>query len=193
MLHAERLRVRKSTGCSATRLDTKHVIGFGTCRVAVGAGMAGCGAGKRRTVYEGIPLVCIIAITFSLILQSACASTDRAKPRIVSLPSPDNYPSTSTHVSAPLYDGEQDGEEMGAKSSAVKMATLALAQGIRSGSRIFHRLIGYMDGKAARVFRKYSSRLADELDSIANIPDITVIVVREKIFYFMTNTLILQL
>lgn len=78
---------------------------------------------------------------------------------------------------------------MGVKSWAVKKATRALAKGIRAGGRFFHQLIGELDAKAATFFRKHSNRIADELESIATIPDLTLIIVTEKISYFMTNVL----
>lgn len=118
-------------------------------------------------------LVCLAVLSFLILLQPGRAI---AGLHAVLPPSPAASP----------RDG---GEKTGVKRWAVKKATRALAAGIRAGGRILNQLIGYMDDKAAQIFRKYSDRIADELESIANIPDITVKIVREKIFYFLSGPL----
>lgn len=84
---------------------------------------------------------------------------------------------------------DNDKEAQGVKSWMAKKAVHLLADAIRHGGKAVHTVIGYLDDKAARVFHKHSGRIADGLDDIARIPDITVNVVGEKILYFMTGQL----
>lgn len=71
----------------------------------------------------------------------------------------------------------------------VKQAAHLLADAIRYGGKALEYLVRHLDGKAAKVFQKYSKRIANALDDIAEIPDVTVRIVKEKIISFMTNEL----
>lgn len=50
-------------------------------------------------------------------------------------------------------------------------------------------VIERLDKPAARAFKKHSRDIADELDKIAKIPDLTTRIVKEKLYYFLHGTL----
>lgn len=77
----------------------------------------------------------------------------------------------------------------GVKSWLIKQALELVATGIRKGGRVVQELISYMDASAARAFRKHSGAIADALDDIAQIPALSRRVVKDKLRYFLTNTL----
>lgn len=115
--------------------------------------------------------VCATVLT-AMMLGTGTATAGQAELCVVAL--------RSVH---PALPHEDDRVEMGVKSAAVKKAVRILAEAIRTGSGIVHRFIGFLDDEAARVFRNYSGRIADELDVIAKISDITVKVVKAKSIY----------
>lgn len=75
----------------------------------------------------------------------------------------------------------------GIKSWLVKQAVELLAGAIRHGSRLAELLIAKLDDKAAKAFREHSGDIARGLEDIAEIPDLTVGIVREKLRYFLTK------
>jgi hypothetical protein len=84
---------------------------------------------------------------------------------------------------------EAEGNVTGVKSLAVKKAVLAMVKGIRKGDRISNKLIGHLDNAALKAFRQHSGRIADGLEKISEIPDLTVKIVKEKSVNFMTREL----
>ena len=107
------------------------------------------------------------------------------------------HPITKTHAEAPSlsYDGHAPNTEhtspspTGVKSWLIKQALELIAMGIRKGSRVVQELVSYMDDAAARAFRKHSRAIADTLDDIVQIPDLSRRVVKDKLRYFLTHTL----
>ncbi|MED3603426.1 hypothetical protein P4472_16470 [Bacillus subtilis] len=77
----------------------------------------------------------------------------------------------------------------GIKGKIVSAAVRALAQGIRSGSWVVSKIIGWLDEGAAKAFRKHADDIADELDYIAKIPDLAVDTVRKKLYNYLVNDL----
>ena len=84
---------------------------------------------------------------------------------------------------------QQNAVQMGIKSKIVTKLVKLLASLIRKGSDKVHHIIKYLDDAAADTFRRYSGRIADGLDEIAKIPDLTTRIVREKIYHYMVNEL----
>lgn len=66
-----------------------------------------------------------------------------------------------------------------------------MADGIRYGSRsdIFQALLDELDASAKKAFLKNSNKIANQLDYIASIPDVTIHVFREKLYYFLNGVL----
>jgi hypothetical protein len=129
----------------------------------------------------------------AIMLQPAIATAEMAAPPRAALPSPVHAELTDA---TPL--GEDKGNEgnkgniTGVKSLAVKKAVLAMVKGIRKIDRISDKLTGRLDDAALTAFRQNSGRIADGLEKIAEIPDLTVKVVKEKVVVFMTKELHLE-
>jgi len=81
------------------------------------------------------------------------------------------------------------GHPHGVKSLIVRELTEFLALAIRQGGDIAAWIIARLDGSAAKAFRKHARSIADELDRIAQIPDLTTRIVKEKLYYFLRNQL----
>lgn len=90
-------------------------------------------------------------------------------------------------ASTPGENGDVKPE--GIRGWLVKQATRLLAIAIREGGEEVGWILKYVDADTAKAFYKYSEQIASQLDVIAGIPDLTVSIVKEKIFYFCLNTL----
>jgi hypothetical protein len=135
------------------------------------------------------PLGCLAVFGMTILLQPAIATAEPAEPPGAALP-------LSVHAgssdAAPLEEDqgkEAEGNVTGVKSLAVKKAVLAMVKGIRKTDRISNKLIGHLDDAALTAFRQHSGRIADGLERIAEIPDLVVTVVKDKIVLFMTEEL----
>lgn len=93
---------------------------------------------------------------------------------------------SATGLAAPPGDGAF---EAGAKSFAVKKAVQVVAQVIRSWGPEITKVTRTMDAKALKWFSKRASKIADELDEIAEIPDLVPTIVKEKILYYLVSVL----
>lgn len=80
-------------------------------------------------------------------------------------------------------------ETQGVKGAIVKAAVKKIAKALRYGGPILNKLLRYLDPKAASILSKYASRLADKLDYIATIPDLTANMVKDYVFNFLVNDL----
>ncbi|WP_316274774.1 hypothetical protein [Bacillus halotolerans] len=98
---------------------------------------------------------------------------------------------TPLQESVKVKNQEASGEftTQGIKGKIVSAAVRALAQGIRSGSWVVSKIIGWLDEGAAKAFRKHADDIADELDYIAKIPDLAVDTVRKKLYNYLVNDL----
>lgn len=76
----------------------------------------------------------------------------------------------------------------GVKGKIVSAAVKALAKTIKHGGKYVSKILRYLDDEAATAFDKYSKEIAKELNQIAKIPDLTTVVVKEKLLYFLTGT-----
>lgn len=77
----------------------------------------------------------------------------------------------------------------GAKSYLVKLATKLVAASFRHGGDVFNAALKHVDRRAARNARRYSDEVADELDRIAKIPDLTSNMVKRSLFRFLRDDL----
>jgi hypothetical protein len=87
------------------------------------------------------------------------------------------------------YPANGQPDPQGFKSWLIKEAVALLASAIRKGDYLVELLLSKLDAKAAKAFHKHARRIADGLDDIAQIPDITMTILREKLRYFLTNEL----
>lgn len=78
-------------------------------------------------------------------------------------------------------------EPHGFKSWLIKKALQYMAAAIRAGNYIVREIISHLDKKAARAFSEHADDIADGLDKIAKIPDLSVSIVREKLRYYLIN------
>lgn len=76
----------------------------------------------------------------------------------------------------------------GVKGRTVAKAVVLVAKGIRVGNKHFGKLAQALKGPAATAFLSHSGKIADLLDDIAKIPDLVSHVVREKLFFALSNT-----
>jgi len=79
--------------------------------------------------------------------------------------------------------------KFGIKSFFVKKAVKLLATAIRHGGDIVKEIIRHVDKKAAKAFDKHADEIADELDRIARLPDLTTRIVKEKVYWFCRHEL----
>ncbi|SDC06558.1 hypothetical protein [Shouchella lonarensis] len=80
-------------------------------------------------------------------------------------------------------------EQQGVKGWIAKQAIQLLASAIRNGGKEVSKLVGYLDKGAAKAFNKNSGKIANELDKIAKIPDVTANMVKDKLYTFLTKQL----
>lgn len=102
------------------------------------------------------------------------------------------YAASPPDISQPVNTSCANGtlpDPRGVKSWLLREALEYMAAAIRSGNFIIQKIIGYLDKKAAKAFREYADDIADGLDDIAKIPDLTMNIVREKLRYFLTDQL----
>ncbi len=80
-------------------------------------------------------------------------------------------------------------ESKGVKGWIVKKAIRVVASAIRYGGRILDYILQFLDRGAKNALSKYANKIADKLDRISTIPDITANMAKDYIYYFMTNDL----
>jgi hypothetical protein len=81
-----------------------------------------------------------------------------------------------------------DAEAQGVKGKVVADATKLLAAAIRHGGEKMVRVLSYLDGAAAVTFKRYSGNIANELDRIAKISDLTTHIVKERSSFSCATT-----
>lgn len=104
-------------------------------------------------------------------------------------------PGQTSEISTPMSQKSLDSGEVqpeGAKSYLVKQAVKVIASAIRYGGDALEYIVKYIDDDAARALNRYSDQIADKLDYIATIPDLTANIVKDYIFNFMVNNLKIQ-
>lgn len=119
-----------------------------------------------------------LAVIGAALLSSATASADVARATA----------SQGAHAGVRgALSGEKDkGSIREEKSEDVQKATAALAKGIRSNNRFSDWVVRNLNDDAAlQAFRKFASKIADQLLSIASIPGLSRAVVKEKVKNYM--------
>lgn len=98
-----------------------------------------------------------------------------------------------TEIKAPdriVSEGSEIGvEPAGAKSALVKAACKTLAAAFRYGGDALEYVLKWVDDDAAEAVAKYSDEIADQLDYISTISDLTVNMVKEYMYNFLVNNL----
>lgn len=97
-------------------------------------------------------------------------------------------PSTLAKVSKSLdNDGtynSQSFETRGPKSFAIKSALRGISYMLRSGGKEFiNKASKFLDKNAAKAVKQNTDFIANVIDDVAEIPDLAVHVVKEKLFY----------
>lgn len=98
-------------------------------------------------------------------------------------------PQRLVHCAPIAYTNDVSPSPQGVKSWLIKQALELIATGIRKGGRVVQELMSFMDASAAKAFRKHARDIADALDDIARIPDLSRRVVKDKLRVFLTKTL----
>jgi len=134
----------------------------------------------------------VTTLIFTCISPTFAASSQRVAPSssavyVVQEISIKDLNNVNKQTSTPVKNGEVKAE--GIRGQLVQQATRLLAITIRKGGEEVSWILKYVDADTAKAFYKYSERIASQLDVIAGIPDLTVSIVKEKIFYFCLNTL----
>ncbi len=80
-------------------------------------------------------------------------------------------------------------QTQGIKGWIVKKAIRTVSSAIRYGGRALDYILQFLDRGAKSVLSKHANKIADKLDKIATIPDITANMAKDYIYYFMTNDL----
>lgn len=162
-------------------VDLVGTLRFGAAR----HGFVDVQAGYTPLDMAGGSGTCVGMFTLLMVTCPAVATAERTGPYGVTR----QWPAILVSTEAMPLQGHDVRDRKGAKSWAVKKAVQLMAKGIRAGNFIVHKIISYLDKKAAEVFRARSYEIAEGLDDIAKIPDLTVRIVKEKITYFMVETL----
>ncbi|SDZ16094.1 hypothetical protein [Thermoactinomyces sp. DSM 45892] len=80
----------------------------------------------------------------------------------------------------------QDGvTQNGIRGYLVKLAAEAVAFAIRHGGSVVGELVKFLDGPAAKAFKKHSGTIADKIDDLANIPDVTAEIIKTRLYQFL--------
>ncbi|TCP66086.1 hypothetical protein [Baia soyae] len=81
---------------------------------------------------------------------------------------------------------QQDGvTPNGIRGYLVKLAAEAVAFAIRHGGSVVGELVKFLDGPAAKAFKKHSGTIADKIDDLANIPDVTAEIIKTRLYQFL--------
>lgn len=70
----------------------------------------------------------------------------------------------------------------GIKGYLVKLAANTVSLGIRHGGAAVGQILKHADAKAAKAFKKNSGYIADKIDEIAELPDVTAHMISDKLF-----------
>lgn len=89
-------------------------------------------------------------------------------------------PATPSVVRAPTTD-------TGIKSFLVKKAVQLISASFRHGGDLVGEVLKFVDKKAADTAKRHSNDIADELDRIANVPDLTSNIVKEQLYNALTR------
>ena len=80
----------------------------------------------------------------------------------------------------------------GVRSYLTKKAVQLIAAAFRHGGDVLAYVVKWLDDDAAKAVAKNSGRIADALNDIAKIPGLTTNIVREKLYYFLKESLSLS-
>jgi hypothetical protein len=80
-------------------------------------------------------------------------------------------------------------ETQGIKGWIVKKAIRGVASAIRYGGSVLDYILQFLDRGAKNALSKHANKIADKLDRISTIPDITANMAKEYIYNFMVNDL----
>lgn len=80
-------------------------------------------------------------------------------------------------------------EPQGIKGKVVSFAVRQIAKAIRYGGKELNYIMRFLDKEQASNFSKYAYQIADRLDYISNIPDLTAQMVKEYMFNFLYKDL----
>ncbi|MBT9282734.1 MAG: hypothetical protein KM312_08870 [Hydrogenibacillus schlegelii] len=80
-------------------------------------------------------------------------------------------------------------EPQGIRGKVVSFAVRQIAQAMRYGGKELSYIVGFLDREAASYLSRYAYQIANQLDYIATIPDLTAEMVKEYIFNFLVNEL----
>lgn len=75
----------------------------------------------------------------------------------------------------------------GIKSFLTKKAVQAVAASFRHGGDLVSQVLKFVDKKAADTAKRHSDDIADDLDRIAEIPDLTSGIVKEQLYNALTR------
>lgn len=75
----------------------------------------------------------------------------------------------------------------GVKSKAVVRAVLLVAMGIRKGTAHFGTIVMKIDKASVGAFLKHSGKIANLLEDIARIPDLTLGIVGQRLFQMLSD------
>ncbi|MDQ0416696.1 hypothetical protein J2Z48_000863 [Croceifilum oryzae] len=96
---------------------------------------------------------------------------------------------TNVQLEQQLQNGKGDINQKGVKSYLTKLAAQLLASAIRHGGDLLGKLLKELDDDVAKAFSKNSRSIANYIDEIAEIPDVTTRIIKEKLYYFLVGTL----
>ncbi|MBT9283392.1 MAG: hypothetical protein KM312_12280 [Hydrogenibacillus schlegelii] len=77
-------------------------------------------------------------------------------------------------------------EPQGIRGKVVSFAVRQIAQAIRYGGKELNYIVGFLDRESASILSRYAYQIADRLDYIALIPDLTAEMVKTYIYNFLT-------
>ncbi|MCF6095361.1 hypothetical protein L1765_15500 [Microaerobacter geothermalis] len=80
-------------------------------------------------------------------------------------------------------------QPQGIKSTIVNIAVNTVASALRYGGPALEYIVGFLDKKAAASLSKNANKIADKLDYIAEIPDLTSNMVKTYVYNFLRNDL----
>lgn len=73
-------------------------------------------------------------------------------------------------------------QTQGFRGYLVKLAAEAVSYGIRHGGEAVGYILKHADAKAAKAFRKNSGYIADKIEEIASLPDVTALTIKKKLY-----------
>lgn len=134
-----------------------------------------CREGRLVLLVLALALTCLPSISIATLTPAA--ANHAAPAGLTTESNPDNIDAIP-----------QQAEPRGVKSYLVKKAVELIAASLRKGGDVLKYLLKWLDDDAAKAVSKYGDKIADALDEIANIPGLTVNIVKEKLVYVLTKS-----